>query len=64
MRGAQRTIARRFSGLIGRFAAALKGQGKSLEQVQAAKPTAAFDAKWGRSIINGDLFTAPVYRGV
>lgn len=43
---------------------ALKAQGKSLEQVQAAKPTAAFDAKWGQSIISGDLFTALVYRGV
>ena len=40
--------------------AALKAQGKSLAEVQAAKPTAAFDAKWGRSIISGDLFTALV----
>jgi len=44
--------------------AALKAEGKTLEQVQAAKPTAAFDDKWGRSIISGDLFTALVYRGV
>ncbi|MBY0318183.1 MAG: MBL fold metallo-hydrolase [Reyranella sp.] len=44
--------------------AALKASGMTLEQVQAAKPTAAFDAKWGRSIISGQLFTALVYRGV
>lgn len=44
--------------------AALKAQGKTLAQVQAAKPTAAFDAKWGRSVIKGQLFTALVYRGV
>ncbi|MBS0332734.1 MAG: MBL fold metallo-hydrolase [Proteobacteria bacterium] len=44
--------------------AALKAQGKSLAEVQAARPTAAFDDKWGRSIISGQLFTALVYRGV
>lgn len=44
--------------------AKLKAEGKSLEQAQAAKPTADFDAKWGGSIINGKLFTALVYRGV
>jgi glyoxylase-like metal-dependent hydrolase (beta-lactamase superfamily II) len=44
--------------------AELKRQGKTLAQIQAARPTAAFDRKWGRSIINGDLFTALVYRGV
>jgi glyoxylase-like metal-dependent hydrolase (beta-lactamase superfamily II) len=44
--------------------AALKRQGKTLAQVQAARPTATYDAKWGRSIIKGPLFTALVYRGV
>ena len=44
--------------------AKLKANGKTLAQTQAGKPTAAFDAKWGRSIISGDLFTALVYRGV
>ncbi len=44
--------------------AALKAQGKSLEDVQAARPTANFDAKWGGSVISGKLFTALVYRGV
>jgi hypothetical protein len=44
--------------------AALKAQGKSVEEVVAAKPSAAYDAKWGKSVINGALFTALVYRGV
>jgi glyoxylase-like metal-dependent hydrolase (beta-lactamase superfamily II) len=44
--------------------AALKAQGKTLAQVEAARPTADFDAKWGNSVINGSLFTALVYRGV
>jgi glyoxylase-like metal-dependent hydrolase (beta-lactamase superfamily II) len=44
--------------------AALKRQGKTLAEVQAAEPTADFDAKWGGSIISGSLFTALVYRGV
>jgi glyoxylase-like metal-dependent hydrolase (beta-lactamase superfamily II) len=50
-------------GIRGRIAA-LKAQGKSLAQVQAAHPTADFDAKWGQSVIDGTLFTALVYRGV
>ena len=40
--------------------AALKRQGMTLAQVQAARPTGAL----GSSIINGSLFTALVYRGV
>jgi len=44
--------------------AALKGQGKSLDEVVAAKPTAAFDAKWGNAVISPALFTALVYQGV
>jgi glyoxylase-like metal-dependent hydrolase (beta-lactamase superfamily II) len=44
--------------------ARLKAEGKTLAQIQAAKPTAAYDAKWGRSVIKGSLFTALVYRGV
>ncbi len=44
--------------------AALKAQGKSVDQVVAAHPTAAFDAKWGKSVIGGALFTRLVYRGV
>ena len=44
--------------------AALKAAGKSLAEVEAAQPTAALDARWGQSVIDGQLFTALVYRGV
>lgn len=44
--------------------AALKKQGKSLEEVIAAKPTADYDAKWGGFVINGSTFTTLVYAGV
>ncbi|MGB8169707.1 MAG: MBL fold metallo-hydrolase [Chthoniobacteraceae bacterium] len=44
--------------------AALKGQGRTLEEVQAAKPTAAYDAAWGEWLFNGRDFTALVYAGV
>lgn len=44
--------------------AALKSEGKTLDQVIAARPTAAFDAKWGQSLIGPELFTRLVYRGV
>ncbi|MDB6153259.1 MAG: beta-lactamase domain protein [Chthoniobacteraceae bacterium] len=43
---------------------ALKKQGRSLKEVQAAKPTAGFDAEWGRWVIDGDTFTSLVYAGV
>jgi len=44
--------------------AALKKQGRSLEEVLAAKPTADFDEKWGAWVINGRTFTSLVYAGV
>ena len=44
--------------------AALKKQGKSRDEVVAAKPTANYDAKWGGYVINGDFFTKLVYAGV
>lgn len=44
--------------------AKLKKQGKSLEKTIAAKPTAEFDARWGRAIISPALFITLVYRGV
>jgi glyoxylase-like metal-dependent hydrolase (beta-lactamase superfamily II) len=44
--------------------AALKRQGKSLDQVIAAKPSAAFDEKWGRFVINPTHFIALVYAGL
>jgi glyoxylase-like metal-dependent hydrolase (beta-lactamase superfamily II) len=44
--------------------AALKGEGKSLNEIVAAKPTAAYDAKWGGFFINGEFFTKLVYKGL
>lgn len=44
--------------------AALKAQGKSLEEVIAAKPTAAFDDKWGKFVIDPKFFTQLVYEGL
>ena len=44
--------------------AQLKAQGKTLEQAVLAKPTAAYDAKWGNFVISPALFTSLVYRGV
>ena len=38
--------------------------GMSLEEIVAAKPTAAFDAKWGQFVIGPALFTKLVYEGV
>ena len=42
----------------------LKGQGRTLEQVKAAKPSAAYDAKWGKGFINADAFVESVYRSL
>lgn len=44
--------------------AGLKKQGKSLEEVLTAKPTAQYDEKWGAFVINGNTFTSLVYKGV
>lgn len=44
--------------------ARLKKQGKSLDEVIAAKPTSAYDAKWGGYVIDGPLFTRLVYARV
>jgi glyoxylase-like metal-dependent hydrolase (beta-lactamase superfamily II) len=41
-----------------------KQQGKSLDEIVAAKPTAAFDVKWGNFVFNGDQFTKMVYAGL
>jgi glyoxylase-like metal-dependent hydrolase (beta-lactamase superfamily II) len=49
---------------IRRNVAELKREGKTLEQVIAARPTAKFDAKWGNFVINPAFFTRLVYRGV
>lgn len=44
--------------------AALKNRGKSLSEIIAAKPTAAYDAKWGNFVIDPAFFTRLVYAGV
>jgi glyoxylase-like metal-dependent hydrolase (beta-lactamase superfamily II) len=44
--------------------AALKKQGESLDEVVAAKPTSPYDAQWGKSLLDGPLFTRLVYAGV
>ena len=44
--------------------AALKRQGKSLDEIIAAKPTAAFDEKWGHFVIDPAHFTKLVYAGL
>src|SRR5262249_642955 len=44
--------------------AALKKEGKSLNEIVAARPTAAYDAKWGTGFVNGDFFTKLVYKGL
>ena len=44
--------------------AALKASGRPLDAIVAEKPTAAYDAKWGTSLISPALFTALVYRGI
>jgi glyoxylase-like metal-dependent hydrolase (beta-lactamase superfamily II) len=44
--------------------ARLKKQERSLEAIIAAKPTVAYDAKWGQFVITPALFTKLVYEGV
>jgi len=44
--------------------AALKKQGRSKDEAVAAKPTAAFDAKFGNFVIDPGFFTRLVYEGV
>ena len=44
--------------------AALKRQGRSLEETVAAKPSARTDAEWGKSFMDAGRFLALVYQGV
>jgi glyoxylase-like metal-dependent hydrolase (beta-lactamase superfamily II) len=44
--------------------AELKKQGRSRDETVAAKPTAAFDAKWGNFVVDPGYFTRLVYEGV
>ena len=38
--------------------------GKTLEETQAAKPTAAWDEKWGKTFLSGEQFTSIVYKNL
>ena len=42
----------------------LKKQGRSLAEVVAAKPSAAYDEKWGQYLTKPNVFTGLVYAGV
>jgi glyoxylase-like metal-dependent hydrolase (beta-lactamase superfamily II) len=42
----------------------LKKKGKSRDEIVAAKPSAAFDAKWDGGPIDPDFFSRLVYEGV
>jgi len=44
--------------------AALKATGASEQESVAKKPTADFDAAWGKGLFNGDVFTGIVYRTI
>ena len=44
--------------------AGLKKQGRSLRGTVAAKPTAAYDARWGNYLVSPEAFTHLVYKGV
>ena len=46
-----------------RIAAAVR-DGKTLAQVQAMKPTADYDEKWGGGFLKPEQFTAIVYTSV
>jgi|KBSMisStandDraft_5_1062788.scaffolds.fasta_scaffold19359_4 cyclase len=43
---------------------ALKKQGKDSDGVIAAKPTAKYDEKWGKGMLNGDSFTRLVFNAI
>ena len=44
--------------------AALKKKGRSKDEIVAAKPGAAFDAKWGGGPVDPGFFARLVYEGV
>ncbi|MCK7594539.1 MBL fold metallo-hydrolase [Pseudomarimonas salicorniae] len=43
---------------------ALVAEGKSLEEVKAAKPTAKFDARWGNGFLKIEPWVEMVYQGI
>ena len=44
--------------------AVLKKQGKSIDEIITAKPTAEYDARWGNFVIDPAFFTRLVYAGL
>jgi len=42
----------------------VKKEGKTIDEVIAAKPTAVFDEKWGKGFTTPEMFTRFVYQGV
>ncbi len=42
----------------------LKKQGRTLNEIVAAKPGAKYDAEWGQSFMTPSAFVALVYQGV
>jgi len=44
--------------------AALKKQGRTVDETVSAKPTAQYDAKWGTGFVTPEMFTRLVYQGV
>ena len=60
----QLTVYRDLLGTVREKVATLKKQGRSLTEIVAAKPTAAYDAKWGAGFMNPANFTGLVFQGV
>lgn len=44
--------------------AALKADGKTLDEIQEAKPTAEFDSDWAWGFINGEAITGVIYNSL
>jgi len=49
--------------IVGRVAK-MKAAGKSLEEIQAAKPTAEYDERWGGGFIDADRMVATVFESL
>jgi glyoxylase-like metal-dependent hydrolase (beta-lactamase superfamily II) len=42
----------------------MKNQGMGLQEIIAARPTKAYDEKWGKFVIGPDFYTRLVYKGI
>jgi len=49
--------------IVGRVAA-MKAEGKSVEEIQAAKPTADYDERWGGGFISADQIVATIFESL